>query len=278
MSSPLTMMNNGWNEEPDLDAELEMEAEMYAGPEPPTQWDAYHQQEATLTQTKAAEPSDSVPLASLLGDDGRKDADRRNGPNSENVEESQVFDSFPLEQLTGPRKRDFQDVLHLSDLDFSVSQPAKRPKMGCEKAQSDQVEDEYAEVIAKIRAQRSAGGKQEFFTSRLPGVRKEREAMIFRHVPQCPFVSVTAADGTRVYLRLRNDEPHELVEVKPQHRTNLLGTPFIVLQQQAEQEVIGVLSQTVVLGLSSQQYGAFVVEMVHVLQLSLPYHAGSVLF
>ena len=47
-----------------------------------------------------------------------------------------------------------------------VSQPAKRQKIGLEKAQSDQVEDEFAEVIAKIRAQRSASGKQEFFASR----------------------------------------------------------------------------------------------------------------
>ncbi|CAG0902306.1 unnamed protein product, partial [Darwinula stevensoni] len=42
-----------------------------------------------------------------------------------------------------------------------------------------------------------------------------------------------------------------------------------------DSEVIGVLPQTVVLGLSSQQYGPFVVEMVHVLQLSLPYQAGE---
>ena len=45
------MMDNGWNEEPDLDAELEMEAEMYAGPEPPSQWDSFHQH-VPLTQCK----------------------------------------------------------------------------------------------------------------------------------------------------------------------------------------------------------------------------------
>ena len=71
-----------------------------------------------LNFSAVAEPSDSIPLASLVDDDDRKEAGERNGPNSENVEESQVFDSFPLEQLTGPRKRDFQDFLHVSDMDF----------------------------------------------------------------------------------------------------------------------------------------------------------------
>lgn len=118
----------------------------------------------------------------------------------------------------------------------------KRPRLTKPEKVKETIPDVITEMILQTRRQRQGQHQTETHTEYQSRIFEEydfeRKRVTFS-VPNTNFMSVTGTDGTRVYMRLKNDKQLQFESLKVAENAkslHLLGMPFSVLMEKIEEE------------------------------------------